>query len=99
MTRAERIIPYVFLAPAIILVIIFRIGPAVAGFREAVYANALSLNEDRAFVGLANFARVLNDPVFWSSTPYKPFWHWRSQCWQIKRCVVLPFFAVDISCR
>jgi multiple sugar transport system permease protein len=67
MTRAERFIPYVFLAPAIVLVLIFRIGPAVAGFREAVYANALNLNEGRTFVGLENFARVLNDPVFCSS--------------------------------
>lgn len=67
MTRAERFIPYAFLFPALILILIFRLLPAVSGFREAVYTNALNLSGGRSFVGLQNFARILHDPIFWTS--------------------------------
>ena len=68
MARSERWIPYVFLLPAVAMLVAFRIVPAVAGLTESMYINNLSRVEGaRHFVGLANFARILRDPVFWRS--------------------------------
>jgi len=68
MTRTERWIPYLFLLPALLLLVVFHIAPAVAGIAESMYINNLSRVEGaRAFVGLANFARILRDPIFWRS--------------------------------
>ena len=64
--RRERlranIRPWVFLAPAIILLSVYLIWPV---FRTA----QLSLMDDtgRAFVGLANYERALGDSQFWES--------------------------------
>lgn len=58
--------PYLFLLPALILLFVFRIIPALAGFREALYMHNLSPAR-RAFVGLDNFAHLMGDPIFWRS--------------------------------
>ena len=63
----ERWTPFLFLAPAIILLIVFRYIPIVLGFEEALYTNALSQIGGRKFVGLENFAQVFEDPVVWGS--------------------------------
>jgi len=56
--------PYVFLAPALILIIIFTIYPVISSF-------ILSFQEVRGvettFVGLANYTRLFHDPVFYKS--------------------------------
>lgn len=55
---------YAFVLPALVLFIIFRVGPTIAGL-------ILSLMDYRigrsSFVGLANFNRLFADPVFWES--------------------------------
>lgn len=66
-TRSERWTPYLFLLPAMALLIMWRYIPMVAGLRESLYSNALSFNADREFVGLDNFRRIFDDPVFWNS--------------------------------
>ena len=66
MKRAERWVPYVLLLPALILLLVFYILPALAGFGEAFYTHNLSRTK-RAFVGLGNFAHIFNDPTFWKS--------------------------------
>jgi ABC-type sugar transport system permease subunit len=38
-----------------------------SGFREAFYSNALNLNTGREFVGLENFAAIIDDPIVWRS--------------------------------
>ncbi len=64
MTRREGWIPYLFLAPTLLLLLIFRILPALSGFRESLYVSFLG---DDTFVWLDNFKFVLSDPVFWKS--------------------------------
>jgi len=66
MKRTERWIPYVLLLPAFVLLLVFYILPALAGFGEAFYTRNLSRTK-RAFVGLDNFAHIFNDPTFWKS--------------------------------
>ena len=63
----ERWTPFFFLAPAIILLIVFRYIPIVLGFEEALYTNALSQIGGRKFVGLENFVQIFEDPVVWGS--------------------------------
>ena len=66
MRRAEPFVAYLFLLPAMGLLIVFRLLPAAAGFGESLFTSNLSRAE-RAFVGLENFARLLHDPIFWRS--------------------------------
>ena len=66
MTRRERLIPYVFLLPALALIVIFNLFPTIATLIESLHANSL-VRGGRIFVGLGNFTRVLNDPIFWKS--------------------------------
>jgi multiple sugar transport system permease protein len=67
MTRAERLVPYIFLLPALLLVLVFNIFPAIATIAESLFINALNQEAGRSFVGLANFQRIFNDPIFWKS--------------------------------
>lgn len=63
----QRWTPYLFLFPAIALLIVFRYVPMVSGFAEAFYSNALSLTGGRTFVGLDNYRFILEDPVVWKA--------------------------------
>ena len=63
----DRWTPVFFLAPAFILLLVFRYIPIVLGFEEALYTNSLSQAGARKFVGLANFIAVYEDPVVWGS--------------------------------
>ena len=67
MTRSERYAPFLFLAPALLLLLAWRYFPIVWGLRESFYTNALNFNAGREFVGLDNFRWLLDDPTFWKS--------------------------------
>jgi multiple sugar transport system permease protein len=66
MVARERLVPYLFLLPAVSLLIVFNLLPAIATLNESLHANSLSSNR-RIFVELENFQRIFNDPVFWKS--------------------------------
>lgn len=66
MLARERWIPYLFLLPAILLIVIFNLFPTIATLYESLHANSL-ISGGRIFVGLENFQRIFNDPVFWKS--------------------------------
>lgn len=67
MARTERWTPYLFLLPVMALLVMWRYGPIVAGLRESFYSNSLSFTGAWEFVGLDNFRRLFDDPVFWNS--------------------------------
>lgn len=67
MTRADRWTPYLFLLPAMALLLMWRYIPIFFGLRESFYSNALSLSGAREYVGLDNFRRLFDDHVFWKS--------------------------------
>lgn len=67
MARRERWTPYLFLLPAMALLLMWRYVPMVSGLRESFYSNALSLTGAKEYVGLDNFTRLFDDPVFWQS--------------------------------
>lgn len=60
----RHVTPYLFLLPAIVLLVIFRYIPILSGLRESFYSNGLSLSGGQQFVGLANFARLFREDVF-----------------------------------
>ena len=65
--RARRqIIPYLFLLPALILLIVFNLLPTIATVVESTFVISLRSGE-RVFAGFANYNRIFNDPVFWKS--------------------------------
>lgn len=68
MTPAFRVpwwVPAAFLAPAVLLLLVFRMAPiaiAVAGS-----LTSTTLTGETVFKGLANYARLAEDPEFWRS--------------------------------
>lgn len=67
MRRTERWTPYLFLLPAMLLLLLWRILPLAVGLRESFYGNALDLTTGRKWVGLGNFRFLFDDPTFWRS--------------------------------
>ena len=66
--RRQYIIPYLFLAPALLLIIIFKLYPIFIGFWESlIYTSFGGGSENRAFVWLENYQYLFDDPIFWQS--------------------------------
>lgn len=59
-------IPYAFMLPFILFFVIFRLLPAVFGIGLS-FARWELLEGTREFVGLHNFALLMNDDIFWIS--------------------------------
>lgn len=56
---------YYFLAPMYVLFIVFLIIPSVQAFYYALFD--FKIGSDRIFVGLANFATLIKEGVFWTA--------------------------------
>ena len=65
-SKSSKWVPYLLLLPAILVLVLLRVVPALAGFTESLYIHNLSAAK-RAFVGLDNFERLFQDPGFWKS--------------------------------
>ncbi len=61
-----RIVPYLFLLPAVLLLVIFNLYPTLATLNESLHAQSYISNR-LVYVGLENFERISNDPIFWKS--------------------------------
>lgn len=66
MAHRERFIPYLFLLPAVGLILVFNLFPTLATLSESFHINSI-MTGNRVFVGLDNFENVFADPVFWKS--------------------------------
>lgn len=64
----QTLAPMLFLAPNLLIFGVFIIFPAISGLRIALFE--WSILGDKSYVGLANFAELLQDPMFW-----KTFWN------------------------
>ena len=56
-----------FLFPAIILLVIFNLIPAIKTFQQSLFAETIVRGSAPIFVGFNNFSRIFSDPVFWKS--------------------------------
>ena len=63
--RWGRVMPYLFLLPAAIVIVTFRLLPIVSAL--AVSFFDASFGRIRAFVGLEHYAKLFADPDFWQS--------------------------------
>ena len=64
---------YLFILPAVALYLVFVLRPTVDTFRLAFYEwNGIAAN--REWVGLANFRRLLDDPIFWQAFRHNLIW-------------------------
>ena len=61
-----RLAPYLFLLPAVMLLLVFNLYPTLATLNESLHVKSF-INNERIFVGLENFERIFRDPVFWKS--------------------------------
>ena len=66
MRLRQQIIPYLFLLPALLLLIVFNLMPTIATLVESTFVLSLR-SGDRIFAGMANYNRIFNDPIFWKS--------------------------------
>ena len=57
---------YLFLAPYLVMVLVFMIYPIFSGLWISLHDWAI-LGSSRPFVGLANYERMLSDETFWTS--------------------------------
>src|SRR3712207_2428785 len=62
-TLARRLIPYGFLSPTIVLIVVLMVIPIVMVISYSFRDNVI-VQENSVFAGLANYTTVLTDPNF-----------------------------------
>jgi len=68
MNRSERFVPYLFLLPALLGLLLFEFLPVLYSLGRSLYAVSFGLDGGGLiFVGLDNFRSLFTDPVFWNS--------------------------------
>ncbi|MBL8097273.1 MAG: sugar ABC transporter permease, partial [Anaerolineales bacterium] len=66
-TKREAWIPYAFLTPALLILVLFRLWPILIGLGESLYAISFLQAGAKVFIGLENYQRLLTDRVFLQS--------------------------------
>ena len=66
--KRQWIVPYLFLAPALLATIAFKLYPIFIGFWESlIYTSFGGGSEKRMFVWFENYQYLFDDPLFWQS--------------------------------
>ncbi len=60
--RAWSLVPYLFIAPAMVGLALFKLYPILEGLRLSFY-DVRPIARTQVFIGLANFAELVQDPV------------------------------------
>jgi putative chitobiose transport system permease protein len=63
----QRLTPYLFLLPALIILVLTVFWPALQAFYLSFTRYEYDLTQVPQWVGFANFHRLWNDPVFWQT--------------------------------
>ena len=66
MRRADserQLLGWLFVAPAIVLVVLLVLYPMVHGFQQSIESGGFLFGEKPGYVGLRNYRDVINDPV------------------------------------
>jgi len=59
----RQILGWLFVAPAIVLVVLLVLYPMVHGFQQSIESGGFLFGEKPGYVGLRNYKDVINDPV------------------------------------
>jgi|TARA_B110000438_G_scaffold135101_1_gene130671 ABC-type sugar transport system permease subunit len=65
--KDKSITPFLFLFPALLLLIIFRIFPIFLSFSESFFKKGFGFNAEKVFIGFENYIRLFNDPIIYNS--------------------------------
>lgn len=60
----QRVLPYLFVLPALVLLAAFVYGPAIENMVYSLYSWS-SMRPEGHFVGLENYEALFSNPVFW----------------------------------
>ncbi len=60
-----KVSPYLYILPALVLLVAFRLVPILMSFGLSFFD--LDIKGNGVFIGLANYANILKDDVFWKS--------------------------------
>ncbi len=63
----RRSTPYLFLAPALTALVLTVFWPALEAFRYSFMQFGYNLTREPRWIGLANFQRLVHDPIFWKT--------------------------------
>jgi putative chitobiose transport system permease protein len=63
----ERSQPYLFLLPALIVLVLTVFWPAIQAFYLSFTIYEFDITQPPQWIGLGNFQRLLRDPVFWKT--------------------------------
>jgi len=64
--KIVKYVPYLFLLPAIALLIIFKLFPILLGLKDSLFAPSFIAGKT-TFIGLGNYTSLFTDAVFWNS--------------------------------
>jgi raffinose/stachyose/melibiose transport system permease protein len=62
----QRLLPYIFLAPSLLLLVVFVYGPALENIIYSFFSWS-SMDPDWRYVGFANYRHLFSNPIFWAS--------------------------------
>lgn len=82
MLRRHRLVPWLYLVPAVLLVGVFVYYPVVDNFRLSLYAWS-AFSPQPTWVGLSNYQKLRSDPIFWSSLLNNTFYALASVVFQV----------------
>lgn len=68
--RANQVRPWLFLAPALIMLSTYLAYPVV----ETLYLSLTDRSQNDAFVGLANYEKMMGEPKFWEALKNNMLW-------------------------
>ena len=68
----KKLLPYGYLLPTIILMLILLVIPILMVIDYSLYDNVIA-NKNPIFVGLSNYASVLKDSAFWTAVSHTLF--------------------------
>ena len=72
--KRQWMVPYLFLAPALIGTIAFKLNPIFIGFWESlIYTSFSGGSEKRIFVWFENYQYLFDDKIFWKSLEITAF--------------------------
>src|SRR3954454_17839621 len=79
----KLLIGYAYLVPAALCLLATVVVPIILAIKMSLYADVLYKPQDYRFIGLGNYLRLVEDPVFWLSL-------WNSFVW-VLGSVILQF--------
>jgi len=70
----KKYVPYLFIAPCVILISIIIFYPLLCGVINSFYNVNFLINRPKNFIGLANFISLFNDKMFWFALSKSLIW-------------------------